>query len=153
MNKTLDGIVTQLSSKTVYIHTNAGHNYKFQRVDSTEYEGKYPLEVGAKIKVTYDGYASKAPDAKIIKVLAPPDPTPPGPKTYKATGVIQDMAGNMIEILSDDGKDYNFLLGSVKITGDSDCGAGDRATVTYYLDHDGTMQATTIFFRKVIYKE
>lgn len=152
VNKTLDGIVTQLSSKSVHIHTNAGHNYKFQRVTTTEYEGKYPLEVGAKIKVTYDGYASKAPEAKIIKVLAPPDPTPPGPKTYKATGVIQAMAGNMIDILSDDGKDYGFLLGSVKITGDSDCGEGDRATVTYYLDQDGTMQATTIFFRKVIFK-
>jgi hypothetical protein len=153
VNKTLDGIVSQLSSKSVYIHTNAGHNYKFQRVSTTEYEGKYALEVGAKIKVTYDGYASKAPAAKIIKVLAPPDPTPPGPKTHKATGVIENMAGNMIEIFTDDGKDYSFLLGSVKISGDSDCGVGDRATVTYYLEKDGTMQATSIFFRKILLKD
>ncbi|MDP3447610.1 MAG: hypothetical protein Q8S22_06070, partial [Eubacteriales bacterium] len=151
-NKTLDGRVTQLSSKTVFIHTNSGHNYKFQRVSSTEYLGKYPLEVGAKIKVTYDGYASKAPEAKIINVLAPPDPTPPGPKTHKATGYIESMAGNMIEILGDDGRDYGFLLGKVKISGDSDCGVGDRATVTYYLEHDGTMTATSIFFRKTLLK-
>ena len=152
VNKTLDGRVTQLSSKTVYIHTNSGHNYKFQRVSSTEYLGKYSLEVGAKIKVTYDGYASKAPEAKIINVLAPPDPTPPGPKTHKATGYIESMAGNMIEIHGDDGRDYGFLLGKVKISGDSDCGVGDRATVTYYLEHDGTMTATSIFFRKTLLK-
>lgn len=150
VNKTLDGLVTKLSSKSVSIHTNAGHNYKFARVDSTEYEGKYKLEVGAKIKVTYDGYASKGPDAKIIKVLAPPDPTPPGPTTHKVTGYISEMAGNMIQISSDDGGDYGFLLGSVTITGDSDCGVGDRATVTYYNDTDGTMKATAIFFRKML---
>lgn len=152
VNKTLDGRVTQLTTKTVYIHTNSGHTYKFQRVSSTEYLGKYPLEVGAKIRVTYDGYASKAPDAKIINVLAPPDPTPPGPKTYKATGYIEAMDGNMISILGDDGKEYGFLLGKVKITGDSDCGVGDRATVTYYLEHDGTKTATTIFFKKTLLK-
>jgi hypothetical protein len=62
------------------------------------------------------------------------------------------MDGNMISILGDDGKEYGFLLGKVKITGDSDCGVGDRATVTYYLEHDGTKTATTIFFKKTLLK-
>ncbi len=151
VNKTLDGLVTQLNSKSVYIHTNAGHNYKFVLVSSTKYQGDYSIEVGAKIKVTYDGYASKAPNAKIIKVLAPPDPTPPGPVVYKVTGVISQMAGNMIEIASDDGGTYDFLIGSVTITGDSDCGVGDRATVTYHTESDGSMTATAIYYHKIIY--
>lgn len=150
VNKTLDGIVTKLTSKSVSIRTNSNHNYTFKRVSTTEYEGKYKLEVGAKIHVTYDGYASKGPDAKIIKVLAPPDPTPPGPTTHKVTGFITEMAGNMIQISSDEGGDYGFLLGSVKISGDSDCGVGDRATVTYYNESDGTMHATAIYYKKVL---
>ncbi len=80
IDKTLNGTVTELTSKKMTIRTSKGKSYTFKRVKSTQYTGKYKLETGATVKVRYDGYASKRPDAKEIKVTAAAPKVTPTPK-------------------------------------------------------------------------
>ena len=147
VNKSLKGLVTNLTTKRVTIYTDTGHSYTFQRDGATVVTGDYMLEYGARIRVLYDGYASNSPFAKRIDVIAPPDPTPPDPTpyvptTYTITGTIAMSAGNGLAVDGDDGREYSFLLRSPSVSGDLI--AGYRVRLTYQLESDGTMNATRI---------
>ena len=151
LNKTLTGIVTKLSKTKVTITTSKNRRYSFRITGDTKIEkNKYKLEMDARIRVTYDGYASDTPDAKVIKVLAPPDPTPTikPVKMHKIAGEILEKAGNSLVVKTDDGVKYSFLLGRVTIKGDLEAKKGDRATVKFYYDSDtGRPVATEITYK------
>ena len=85
IDKTLNGTVTELTSKKMTIRTSKGKSYTFKRVKTTQYTGKYKLEKGATVKVRYDGYASKRPDAKEIRVTAAAPKVTPTPKPKEIT--------------------------------------------------------------------
>ena len=151
LNKQLTGIVTKLSKTRVTITTSKNRRYSFHITGNTKIEkNKYKLELDARIRVTYDGYASDTPDAKVIKVLAPPDPTPTVKpvKMHKIAGEILEKAGNSLVVRTDDGVKYSFLLGRVTVKGDLEAKKGDRATVKFYYDSDtGRPVATEITYK------
>ncbi len=147
VDKTLIGTVTDLTSKRVTLYSDSGHTYSFQRDGSTLVTGNYALEYGSRIRVLYDGYASNAPLARRIDVLAPPDPTPPDPTpyvptTYTINGTIAMTAGNALVVDADNGAQYSFLLRAPSISGDII--EGFRITVTYQVEADGSLNATRI---------
>ena len=144
-NKTLDGYVTALSSSRITIHTNSGKNYSFQITAATQITGSYSLEVGSKVRVTYDGYASKTPAAKIIKVLSPVDPTPPKPVYHTTSGFVDSFLGIFLTLTN--GNTFNCTYASYG--GDSDGEEGDSAKITYYIGDDGVYYATKVIFRTV----
>ena len=143
INKTLTGIVSKLSNSSITIVTSKNKSWKFERNSSTKTTGSYDLEVGAKVRITYDGYASNVPPAKTIKVLAPYDPTP---TTHKITGIIQSIGGMVLSL------DNGFFcdLAYAKHVGNGD--VGDRATVTYYTQN-GENFATKVVYEHIYYEE
>lgn len=152
VNKSLKGTVSCLTSKRVTINTDSGHTYTFQRDGSTVITGNYDLEVGCRIRVRYDGYASKGPHAKQIDVLAPPDPTPPTPVTRTISGTVTMQAGNALVVLSDSGRQYSFLLGGPEIIGSG--GEGDRVKVTFTDDGYGNYNVTRLVYETpIVYME
>lgn len=133
IDKELKGTVVKLTKKYVQIKTSKNKKYKFMRTADTEYTGKHKLEVNCTVVVTYDGYASKAPDAKIIRVTAAPKPAPtpdPEPKLKKATGNITAVCG--IWITLDDGKVYTVNSANCEIDNPQYCGIGHEAVFQYY---------------------
>lgn len=135
INKTLKGEVIALSRGSFKIVTSKGKHFKFIRTSDTEYTGKYDLEVGCRVQVTYDGYASDAPDAKIVKVIekapAPvPEPTSEPVKKYTVEGSIN--ATNGIWIILDDGETYEVNSAHCKIHNPELCQIGNIGTFKYY---------------------
>ena len=141
-NKTLDGYVTALSDSKLTIHTNSGKNYSFKLTNDTKVTGNYSLEKGSKVRVTYDGYASKTPPAKIVKVLSPADPTPPKPDHHTTSGVVDSFYGVFLTLTN--GSAFNCTYASYG--GNSDGEEGDKAKVTYYIGDDGVYYATKVVF-------
>lgn len=151
-NKSIKGVVKTLKSKSVTVSTDNGHDYTFIRSSNTKVKGDYDLKTKAHVKIVYDGYASKSPEAKTITVLAPPDPTPPKPtptyapaQYYTVNGVILVRAGNALSIQDAYGDIYSFLLRNPQITGDGY--PGDMATVTFYIDASGSNVVTKVVYR------
>lgn len=147
VNKHLDGYVTALSSRRLTLHTNSGHSYSFKLVDSTDYTGSYALEEGCKVRVTYDGYAGKGPDAKIVKTIAPPDPNPPSPTYHTTSGIVDSFYGVFLTLENGEG----FNVAGASFSGNSSGEPGDKAKITYYCDSDGTLRAVSVVFTAQIY--
>ena len=145
-NKKLTGIVTSLADSKVTIRTDNGRSWSFRIVSSTRVSGSYNLEVGSRIRVTYDGYASNSPKAKAINVIAPAgsNPSPsPSPKTKTVTGTITSFDGTMMRLSNGFGcytGEATFIDGPVHPT--------DVVKITYY--NDGVNVATRI---KYLYTE
>lgn len=146
-NKTLDGYVKALSDSKITVHTNSGKNYSFQITGDTQVTGSYSLENGSKVRVTYDGYASKTPPAKIIKVLSPADPTPPSPVYHTTSGTVESFYGVFLSLTNG----TVFDCSGASYGGDSDGEEGDKAKVTYYIGDDGVYHATKVVFTSVDY--
>ncbi|MDO5110717.1 MAG: hypothetical protein Q4E65_00265 [Clostridia bacterium] len=154
VNKTLKGTVKSLASKSFVLHTDSGSNYTFPKDGNTKISGKYDLAKGAKVKVTYDGYASKSPYAKKIEVLAPADPTPPSPtpvvtptQLYSVSGRIISKSGNVLAIENGACKTFSFILNNAVIQGNGY--VGGNAEVTYYVDRYGASVATKVVYSGV----
>lgn len=134
IDKNLTGTVTKLSNSQMTIKNSKGKKYSFKLVSTTKYIGKYKLEVGCTVNVTYDGYASKTPDAKIVKTTKEaPDPTPtptPAKKLKKAEGTVTNVMG--IWITLDDGHTYTVNGATCKITGADFAVVGAHAEFRYY---------------------
>ena len=148
-NKTLDGYVRALSDSKLTVHTNSGKNYSFTISGDTKVIDSYSLEKGAKVRVTYDGYASKTPPAKVIKVQAPPDPTPPSPKYLTTSGTVESMLGIFLSLTNG----ATFDCSGASFGGNSDGQEGDKAKVTYYVDDDGVYHATKVTFTAIDLEE
>lgn len=151
-NKTLKGTISKLSTKNFTLRASNGNSYVFKKSGDTAISGKYELQKGASVKVTYDGYASQNPLAKAIKVLAPPDPTPPKPtpttapaKSHTVSGVITMHAGNALSIVTNSGRTYSFLLGAPVISGNSYGYVGDYASVTYYTSNGSNVVTSVVY--------
>lgn len=145
-DKTLDGWVTEIRTKTFTIVTNNGRYWTFKKDGSTIVDGSYTFQEWANVRVLYDGYASNKPLAREITVLAPPDPTPPTPQPvvyHNVEGWITLHAGNALSIQTEHGRQYSFLLGAPNISGDPD--SANYAYVTYY-DANGAPVVTDITF-------
>lgn len=157
INKTLKGRVTKLNSNWLYIETAKGKNFKFERVRSTKYVDKYDLEVGCTVRVTYDGYASDAPEAKKIQVLDPapiitPEPTikPVYPEYY--AGTIIGLSG--MWIVMDDGNTYTLDTSYASIHDFQYCEVGNLASITFFRDHGERIITDIDFtFRPVVEPE
>lgn len=156
-NKTLNGVVTKLKSDSFTMHAENGHDYTFKKSSSSKITGSYKLSKGASVKVTYDGYASKSPLAKVINVYAPADPTPskPTPTPTLTTvpetlttvvGTITRHQGVSLEIVTDYNVGYAFSTSGAMITGDSNGDVGDYASVTY------KVSGNSVIVTKVIYR-
>lgn len=136
VDKELKGTVIKLTKKYVQIKTDKNKKYKFNLTSETQYTGKTKLAVNATVVVTYDGYASKTPDAKIIKVTAAPKPTPtpaPQPKLKKVTGTVTAVCG--IWITLDDGNVYTVNGANCTIKNQKYCKVGYEATLQYYKEN------------------
>ena len=142
-NKSLTGVVTKYPGSTVTVKTSSGHSYKFKIDSATQILGTYALEVGSRVRVVYDGYAAKSPAAKTIKVLTPPDPTPPS--THTASGIVEAYEGVFLTLTN--GGAFNTTYASFSGTGDGEM--GDKAKVTYYVGDDGVNYATKVVFTTV----
>ncbi|MEG1525314.1 MAG: hypothetical protein RRZ24_09990 [Clostridia bacterium] len=127
MDKTLDGWVTKLGTKSFTIQCNNGKTWTFQKNATSKITGDYPFENACKVVVTYDGYASNSPVAKVITVIAPLDPTPPTPVYTTVSGTIVSIIDGYLSLT--DGTGYYIM--DADISGDLDAGVGDKATVTY----------------------
>ncbi|MBR5805056.1 MAG: hypothetical protein IKY03_02855 [Clostridia bacterium] len=130
-NKTLNGEVVQLTSKMIKIKTSSSHSYSFKITKSTSINKKKgKLEVGCRVRVTYDGYASKSPNAKEIKVTKPYEPTPTKkPVVLKTvTGTVTSFGGMWLELKNG----YGFDVTYAKYAGNGHRVPGERAKVTYY---------------------
>ena len=146
-NKTLDGAVTKVTGNRLTIRTGRKKTYSFQIASSTKITGKYTLETGARVTVTYDGYASKTPVAKSIRVIAPPDPNPtptPKPSTRTTTGYVSSFGGMYLSLDNGMGFDCTYA----KYSGNGDGEPGEQARVTYYVGDDGMNYATYVVFTK-----
>ena len=146
-NKHLTGYVTDMGSDWVKMRTDKNRTWKFYIGRHTKETGSYTLEVGAKIRVTYDGYASDSPEAKEIRVVAPRDPTPTPKPPHKKTisGRVVSWGGQWLELDNGFGCDTTYAT----ISGDGTVDA--RADITYYLDDSGTATATRIKFTPVLW--
>ncbi len=146
-NKHLTGYVTDMGSDWVKIRTDKNRTWKFYIGDHTKETGSYEMEVGSKIRVTYDGYASDSPDAKEIRVVAPRDPTPtPKPTDKKTTsGRVVSWGGQWLSLDNGFGCDTTYATISGDGTVDS------RADVTYYEDDNGVPTATKNKFTPVLW--
>ncbi|MDD4076341.1 MAG: hypothetical protein PHC80_09600, partial [Eubacteriales bacterium] len=70
-NRTIRGVVTAYNTSSLTILAPDGYNYTFPITNRTVIDGKYDLTVDSTVRVTFDGYAARSPNAKIIDVLAP----------------------------------------------------------------------------------
>ena len=146
VNKTLEGKVTKLASKSFTIQSSNGKKWTFKKDATTQITGKYTFETGCRVIVTYDGYASKSPLAKSVNVIAPPDPTPPDPVYHTVKGTVDSYYGVFLTLTNG----YGFNLTYASISGDTDAIPGDKARVTYYVE-GGIMYATKVTFTHVYY--
>ena len=156
IDKKLNGTVTELTSKKMTIRTSKGKSYTFKRVKSTQYTGKYKLEVGATVKVRYDGYASKRPDAKEIRVTAAapkvtPTPKPkvitpePAVELHTFTGEVIEWSAKKAELWMEGGLFLDCT--NAKIYNREYAIPGMIARVTYYWDRaNGRDVATKVTF-------
>jgi hypothetical protein len=153
-DKTLDGWVTEIKTKTFTIVTNNGKYWTFKKDGTTVIDGGYTFQEWANVRVLYDGYASNHPVAREITVLAPPDPTPPDPPTppvyHSVDGWITVKAGNALSIQTINGRNYDFLLASPHISGDPD--SANYAYITYY-DANGSSVVTDINYETRLLQE
>ncbi|MDO4494049.1 MAG: hypothetical protein Q4C53_09220 [Clostridia bacterium] len=138
VNKTLTGTVTALSSSKITIKTSKGKKWTFKRTKKSKVRGKYSLDVGAKVTITYDGYASQHPLAKRIKVRSAAPA--PGPTMKKISGVVEYFGGMAIGLK---GKNFSADVAYAKHTGKGYHGEGTEVTITYYTEN-GRNYATKI---------
>ncbi len=149
-DKRLAGVVSSLGASYVTITTSTGHSFTFGITGSTVISEYYVLQVGAKIRVTYDGYASDSPNAKKINVIAPysDDPTP---RTYTMEGYTSYYGGGQLVINTASGNVQEFNVNSsTRIVNSEYCISNYPVTVTYYGDEGGWKIATKIVFRTPI---
>lgn len=137
IDKTLSGTVTKLKTGSFQVKMKNGKKYSFKRTAETEYTGKYKIAVGCTVTVTYDGYASDTPDAKIVKVTAKkvdptPDPTPKPVKLKTAKGTVTTVCGIWIGL--DDGQIYTVNSAECNIKGGDFLEPGAYAVIKYYKD-------------------
>lgn len=141
INKHLSGIVTKLSDSKVSVYTSKGKTYSFRLTRKTCYTGGDPLEKGCRIRVTYDGYASNTPNAKVIEVLEPPAPAPTkDPEIIKTTsGTVDSISGTWLILTNG----FVCDLSTATVTGTGS--PGMHASITYY-EKDGTARAIKVFY-------
>ena len=144
-NKTLNGEVVQLTSKMIKIKTSSSHSYSFKITKSTRINKKKgKLEVGCRVRVTYDGYASKSPNAKEIKVTKayePPKPTKKPVVLQTVTGTVVSFGGMWLELKNG----YGFDVTYAKYAGNGHRVPGEKAKVTFYTK-GGINYATKVVF-------
>ena len=141
INKHLSGIVTKLTDSKVSVYTSKGKTYSFRLTHKTCYTGGDPLEKGCRIRVTYDGYASNTPNAKVIEVLEPPAPSPTTPpEIIKTTsGTVDSISGTWLILTNG----FVCDLSTATVTGTGSPGV--HASITYY-EKDGTARAIKVFY-------
>lgn len=145
-NKTLNGEVTSLTSKKITIKTSSSHSYSFRITKSTSiHKSKGKLEVGCRVRVKYDGYASKNPDAKSITVTKKYEPTPTKkPIVLKTvTGTVTSFGGMWLQLKNGYGFDVTFA----KYAGNGNRVPGEKARVRYFTK-DGINYAVKVTFTK-----
>ena len=131
IDKTLKGTVNKLSDDSIRIKTAKGNKYTFKLTNKTKYTGDYVLEVGGQVTITYDGYASDSPLAKIVHIRSEAEPTPtvdPTPEYKSVSGVVTSVVGNWITL--ENGRCYTLI----ECTGyrEGDCEVMNIAHFQYY---------------------
>lgn len=140
-NKTISGKVTKITDTSFTIHTSKNKNYTFKIKSKTKTSGKYEFKVGCTVTVTYDGYASKSPMAKKIKVTK--DADAPEYKTMK--GVVSQLLPDEALLLKTG--HYFHITKNTKNKGTAPKAIGTKVTITYYVKN-GENYATKIIWRK-----
>ncbi|MBR5804662.1 MAG: hypothetical protein IKY03_00855, partial [Clostridia bacterium] len=110
--------------------------------------GDYSLKTGLRVRVEYDGFASKNPDAKRVSLITIEDPTPTSvPQATEAvSGLIKSFDGS--KLVLDNGYEFNVTYASY--AGEVSPAAGTFANVTYYHGTDGVLFATKVILASVI---
>lgn len=87
LNRSLEGVVSALDDKQITLIADDNASYTFLRNFATEVIEPPPLKAGARVRVTFDGYAAQSPLAKeieVIKAYATPKPVSAGSATGEA---------------------------------------------------------------------
>ena len=148
VDKHMNGKVIKVSSNKFTIQANRTKTYTFKRTDSTEYAlGDYSLKTGLRVRVEYDGFASKNPDAKRVSLITIEDPTPTSvPKTTgTVSGLVKSFGG--MNLALENG--YEFDVTYASYGGEGSRIPGDYANVTFYIGDDNVLYATKVIFTPV----
>ncbi|MDO4493389.1 MAG: hypothetical protein Q4C53_05805 [Clostridia bacterium] len=126
-NKKLTGTVTKMTDTRITIKTANGKKWTFKydsKYKKTHKRGKYELKVGAKVRITYDGFASAHPFAKGIQVL---NPNAASLKTHKKSGTVASFGGMNIKLTNG----FEADVAGAKHVGKGKHAKGTKVTITY----------------------
>lgn len=138
INKKLSGVVYKLTEKRITIRTSKGKEWTFILNSRTGYPGKFDLDIGSTVTITYDGYASDHPAAKKVKTTKEADYRL---VTYTKSGKCSFFEGMAIGI----GNDFSADVAYAKHSGKGKHEPGTKVTVTYYTNpENGRNYATKI---------
>lgn len=143
---TVVGTVTRHNGSSLEIVTDYNVGYAFSTAGAI-ITGDSNGNIGDYAAVTYKVSGSNVIVTKVIFRSVYKPTTAPYLTEYTVSGTVTMHAGNAIEIISDYGTYYAFLIGSARISGDSYGSVGDRATITYKeLSTTGERDVTKIVF-------
>lgn len=143
---TVVGTVTRHNGSSLEMVTDYNVGYAFSTAGAI-ITGDSNGNIGDYAAVTYKVSGSNVIVTKVIFRAVYKPTTAPYLTEYTVSGTVTMHAGNAIEIISDYGTYYAFLIGSARISGDSYGSVGDRATITYKeLSSTGERNVTKIVF-------
>jgi len=139
INKKLTGTVKKVTGSKITIRTKKGKNWTFTLSGATSVTGKYTLKAGATVTVTYDGYASDHPVAKVIHVRKAASTR----TLHTKRGTCEYYHDSMIKLTN------GFLADCIKAkhSGKGKHKAGTKVKVTYY-NKNGQHMATRVKWYK-----
>ena len=152
VNKHLNGTIFDVSSSKLVLKTSTEKTYTFRLTADTKYvfsNGISALRKGLRVRITYDGFASKNPNAKEVEVVSSISPTPTHSSkhtTFTVSGIVESFGGMWLSLSNG----YGFDVSYASYGGSGKRVPGEYATVTYY-HADGIRYATKIVFEPVIY--
>lgn len=149
--KTITGTISMHSGNALTVVTDRSLVYSFL-IGNCSISGDSNGYVGDYATVTfYESGASYVPTSIIFKssyvppvVIVTPVPQPIY-ETRTVSGTVAMHSGNALSIVTRNGSEYDFLLGSVHISGNSDGEIGDEATVTF-IDYGSYYEVTKVHF-------
>lgn len=141
------GTVTSVSATQLTIKGIDSKKYTFSIDASTSNPDAARLRTNAIVRVTYVAPYAVNRLAHKIALIEEGSGTP-AKTVSRATksGTILSRGAERLQIQRPSGSIYTFYTGGAAIYGDSWAGAGDSATVTYYVNDSGTKVATKITY-------
>ncbi len=144
------GTVTGVTSTRLIIKDLKSRKFSFSLDASTHNPDVAEIAKNAIVRVTYAAPYVENRLAQKVQLIEPSGGSSGSTKTVsRATksGTILSRGPERLQILRPSGSIYTFYTGNAAVYGDTWAGAGDSATVSYYVDGSGAKIATKITYR------